>query len=147
MISDTKVEKIFHPITGVLLHEIVYLNFNFEKALDFERINLSDDKEYLQGALIQIPSEHSFKAHRHLERSRNFSDLRAQETWIVIAGEVEVTYFTDEGELLKSETLHAGDVSITFRGGHSYRTTGSPSIVYEFKTGPYEGQEIDKVFI
>lgn len=111
------------------------------------REDFSDPSEFLQGALIDIPAGHSFAPHVHLERNRSFTDLRAQETWIVMAGQVEVTYFTDEGAFITREVLSSGDVSISFRGGHGYRTISSDARVYEFKIGPYEGQESDKAFI
>ena len=97
--------------------------------------------------MIEIPPGHSFAPHVHLERKRSFTNLRAQETWVVMSGEVEVTYFTDKGVLISKEILRAGEVSISFRGGHGYRTLSSDARVYEFKSGPYEGQEIDKAFI
>lgn len=111
------------------------------------REDFSDPAEFLQGALIEIPAGHSFAPHVHLERERSFSNLRAQETWVVMSGQVEVSYFTDNGVFISKETLNAGDVSITFRGGHGYRTLLTDSRVYEFKSGPYEGLEIDKAFI
>jgi hypothetical protein len=111
------------------------------------REDLSDPSEFLQGALIEIPAGHSFAPHVHLERERSFTNLRAQETWIVMSGQVEVEYFTDSGLFISREVLNFGDVSISFRGGHGYRTLSSDARVYEFKSGPYEGQEIDKSFI
>jgi hypothetical protein len=62
-------------------------------------------------------------------------------------GQVEVDYFTDSGDFIVTEILDAGDITISFRGGHGYRTLTSDALVYEFKSGPYEGLEIDKKFI
>ena len=42
--------------------------------------------------------------------------------------------------------LETGDVSITLYGGHTY-TILEDALVYEFKTGPYTGQENDKIFL
>lgn len=141
--------EIVHPSTGEVLHRIAKGSLS-----DFPggnsavmRTDLSEEAMFLQAALIQIPAEHSFRAHRHLERSRTFSNLKAQESWVVLRGEVYVSFFTNEGEFLAEEKLEAGDLSITFSGGHSYRTDGKESLVYEFKSGPYEGQTVDKVFL
>ena len=117
------------------------------RVTNLNREDFSEPSEFLQGALIEIPAGHTFAPHVHLERERTITNLRAQETWIVMSGEVEVTYFTDKGVFITQEVLYAGDVSISFRGGHGYRTTTSDARVYEFKNGPYEGQEIDKAFI
>ena len=42
--------------------------------------------------------------------------------------------------------LNQGDISLTFEGGHTY-TILEDARVYEYKTGPYEGVELDKVFL
>ena len=36
---------------------------------------------------------------------------------------------------------------MTFEGGHNYEILEENTLVYEFKTGPYEGIDKDKVFI
>jgi len=36
---------------------------------------------------------------------------------------------------------------MTFFGGHNYLIMQDDTLVYEFKTGPYTGQQNDKVFI
>ena len=43
-------------------------------------------------------------------------------------------------------TINEGDVTILLAGGHSLMLE-EDSIFYEFKTGPYEGQEKDKIWI
>jgi hypothetical protein len=140
-------QQILDPDSGLLLHEVIRPTAVTESILKLNRVDFSEPKEFLQGALIEIPANHSFRPHVHLERERSFSDLRAQESWVVIRGEVSVDYYSDNGVLLITENLRAGDVTITFRGGHGYRTLTSDALVYEFKSGPYEGLEIDKVFI
>ena len=140
-------EKIFDPETGELLHEILFAGSYVRESDELFRVDFSAPQEYLQGAIIDIPSNHSFRAHVHLERERTFSNLRAQESWVVISGQVEVDYYTDAGKFLQACTLNAGDISISFRGGHGYRTHSGKARVYEFKSGPYEGQAVDKSFI
>ena len=147
LMSTTNRQQILDPETGELLHEIIRPLSMTSSVSTLHREDFSDPSEFLQGALIEIPAGHSFAPHVHLERERSFSNLRAQETWIVMLGQVEVTYFTDKGVRVSTAILNAGEVSITFRGGHGYRTLSSDARVYEFKSGPYEGQEIDKSFI
>ena len=55
-------------------------------------------------------------------------------------------YDTDE-VFLCEEIIFPGDCSITFEGGHTYEALEEDTIVYEYKTGPYTGQNNDKVFI
>jgi hypothetical protein len=140
-------QQILDPDSGLLLHEVIRPSQVTDPVLELNRVDFSEPKEFLQGALIEIPANHSFRPHVHLERERSFSNLRAQESWVVIRGEVSVDYYSDSGVLLITENLQAGDVTITFRGGHGYRTLTSDALVYEFKSGPYEGLQIDKVFI
>jgi mannose-6-phosphate isomerase-like protein (cupin superfamily) len=142
-----EVHEILDPNSGELLHAIVRPRSSKGENPQLRRIDFSDPKEFLQGAHIDIPANYSFQPHIHNERAREFSNLRAQETWVVMSGAVEVDYFSESGELIHSATLLSGDVSITFRGGHGYRTRQTSARVFEFKSGPYEGQEIDKRFI
>jgi len=145
--SSLSRKQILDPESGVLLHEILRPTKRDSQILELNRIDFSDPKEFLQGAIIEMPANHSFRAHVHLERGRSFSNLRAQESWVVLMGQVEVDYFTDSGDFIVTEILDAGDITISFRGGHGYRTLTSDALVYEFKSGPYEGLEIDKKFI
>lgn len=139
-------EEIFDPDSGDLLHKVIRPRLN-KKTVSIEREDFSNPSEFLQGAVMHIPSMYSFKPHVHLDRSRSFENLRAQESWIVIDGHVEVDYFSEKGALIETKLLSPGDISVTFRGGHGYKTLNQPALVYEFKSGPYEGQEVDKRFI
>ena len=52
-----------------------------------------------------------------------------------------------DDKVVESVLLNPGDVSITFRGGHTYEIMKDNTLVYEYKTGPYLGQKFDKVFL
>jgi hypothetical protein len=52
-----------------------------------------------------------------------------------------------DGALLKEVVLYPGDASMTFQGGHNYLILQDDTVVYEYKTGPYQGQALDKVFL
>lgn len=56
-------------------------------------------------------------------------------------------YDIDNKTILATPILEAGDASFTLYGGHTYEILEENTIVYEYKTGPYEGQELDKRFI
>ena len=49
--------------------------------------------------------------------------------------------------VIGDEIIKTGDCSITFEGGHTYTILEDDTIVYEYKTGPYYGQKLDKAFI
>ena len=71
----------------------------------------------------------------------------AQESWVIIKGSVEASFFDTDGTLLEKQVLRQGDCSMTFEGGHTYLILEDDTVVYEYKTGPYQGQEKDKVFL
>ena len=71
----------------------------------------------------------------------------AQESWVVISGEVKCHFFDTDGKHLCDEVLLTGDASFTLEGGHTYTSLTDNTFVYEYKTGPYEGQKLDKVFL
>jgi hypothetical protein len=141
-----KLLEIRDPEDNGLLHMVVFLS-ELQETQGLFRTNFSAENSFLQAALIQIPQHHDFKPHIHLERERSFQNLRAQESWVIIRGEVQVDYFSESGEFLETHTLQEGDCSITFKGGHGYRTITKEAVVYEFKNGPYEGVSVDKKFI
>ena len=57
--------------------------------------------------------------------------------------------YTDmsDNTVVATPILTQGDISITLKGGHTFEILEDDTIVYEFKTGPYEGVELDKKFI
>jgi hypothetical protein len=138
-------EELQSAVDGSLNHLIFQRETSPETG--FTRTELISPNNFLQAAYLEIPGDFSFRAHAHLSRARNFPDLIAQESWVVLDGEVEVTYFDLDDTLMGIRTLRSGDATITLRGGHSYRTLGGKASVFEFKSGPYEGVEIDKRFI
>jgi len=50
-------------------------------------------------------------------------------------------------KIIDTPILNAGDASFTLEGGHTYEILEDNTIVYEYKTGPYEGQQNDKKFL
>lgn len=125
---------------GKLLHIIYRLG----DIVDF-RENITPAEEFLQVASIKMDNGHIFKAHKHIEQVRTTNI--AQESWIVIRGRVRVFLYDLDDNIIATPTLNQGDCSITFRGGHNYQSLDDDTIVYEFKTGPYQGIEKDKVLL
>ena len=71
----------------------------------------------------------------------------AQESWVVVKGSVECHFYDIDGTLLEKPILEVGDCSVTLAGGHTYLILEDDTVVYEYKTGPYKGQKMDKVFL
>jgi hypothetical protein len=128
-----------------LLHGF-FTNLDWE-SMSHARSDLSNPAEFLQIATMLIPQGKHFKAHRHIVHEINHDKMLAQESWVVVFGSVEVSYFDLDDKFLSKHILTEGDLSYTFFGGHSYKGVSRKSRVYEFKSGPYFGQDQDKVFI
>lgn len=139
------VKQILSPVTGIVLHE-VYRRGDLATQSE-ERIDLGEVVNFLQVAAIRVTNPKTYRAHAHLDRERNFRNLRAQESWVVVQGSVVVHYFDENDQRICDETLEPGDLTVTYFGGHGYTVLTPETLVYEFKSGPYEGQLIDKRFI
>lgn len=111
----------------------------------FSRADLVNDDQVLQLAALHMPYGKTFRAHKHITADKPVNTT--QEAWVVIAGEVEVFCYDLDDSLRNTCTLTRGDCVVTLRGGHNYLIKEQGTLVYEFKTGPYLGQEKDKVFI
>lgn len=133
-------EKIYSKIErGVLLH----LVNRYEEING--RTNISPDEEFLQLASMKMQKGQTFKAHKHIfvEKVTNI----AQESWLVFRGRVKCIFYDLDDTIIAETILLPGDCSMTFRGGHNYLILEDNTIVYEYKTGPYLGQEMDKKFL
>ena len=110
------------------------------------RVEVVPENNFIQCALLNMEKDKTFKPHKHIwkERTRN---VIAQESWIVVQGKVKCTFYDLDNEILVEPILGPGDTSFTLEGGHTYTILEDDTLVYEYKTGPYEGQKLDKLFI
>lgn len=135
-------EKIYSKVNGKLLHQVV----RFNEIID-GRENVSEDDTYIQCATLKLPKGHTFKPHKHNINPRHDENYIPQESWCVMRGKVQCIFYDIDDTIIAEPILSAGDVSFTFLGGHNYLILEEDTIVYEYKTGPYFGQKIDKTFI
>jgi hypothetical protein len=89
----------------------------------------------------------TFPPHKHIVKDRHYTEQIAQESWVVIKGSVRCIFYDLDDTIIAQPILYPGDASFTLYGGHTYEILEDDTIVYEYKTGPYEGQTLDKVFI
>lgn len=135
-------EKIFSKVDpDKLLHVIVR-----KEDLVEGRTEVVPENNFIQCAILNMPKDKTFKPHKHIwkERTRN---VIAQESWIVIQGSVKCVFYDTDNQIIATPILNPGDASFTLEGGHTYHILEDNTLVYEYKTGPYEGQALDKVFI
>jgi hypothetical protein len=135
-------EKIYSKINGNLIHQVIRLD-----GISNGRTDLSTDDNYLQCAALKLNKGHTFKPHKHNINPRHDENYIPQESWCVIKGKVQCIFYDIDDSIIAEPILSEGDVSFTFDGGHNYLILEDNTIVYEFKTGPYYGQKIDKTFI
>jgi hypothetical protein len=133
-------EKLFSKIEKNTLLHLIYRCSEIT-----DRTNIAPENEFLQLASLKMKKGQTFKAHKHIQHEK-ITNI-AQESWLVIKGSVKCMFYDLNDELLAEPVLYPGDCSMTFRGGHNYLILEDDTIVYEYKTGPYFGQELDKVFI
>lgn len=135
-------EKIYSKIDpNKLLHIINRLS-----DID-NRTDVVDGENFIQCATLKMHKGQTFKPHKHIEKQRSYDKQIAQESWVVIKGSVKCKFYDIDDKIIAEPILGPGDASFTLYGGHTYEILEEDTIVYEYKTGPYEGQELDKVFI
>ena len=110
------------------------------------RSEIVPEDNFIQCSILNMKKDHTFKPHKHIwkERTRN---VIAQESWIVIQGSVKCILYDTNNEIISEPILYPGDASFTLEGGHNYLILEDDTLVYEYKTGPYEGQQLDKQFL
>jgi cupin fold WbuC family metalloprotein len=134
----------YYSKTGSLLHIVRRLGDVMEQ--NYFRKDIIGPDEYLQCSSLKMDKGHTFRPHKHICKNIP-SWARAQESWVVITGSVMCIFYDLDDTVLAEVVLNPGDASFTLMGGHTYEALENGTIVYEYKTGPYTGQESDKVFI
>ena len=111
------------------------------------RNEIADEHQFLQLATLRMEKGKTFRPHQHIWKPTPVEKIIAQESWVVIKGSVECSFYDTDGTLLETVVIRQGDCSMTFEGGHTYLILEDDTVVYEYKTGPYQGQAMDKVFL
>tara|TARA_R110000824_G_scaffold10931_1_gene47804 strand:+ start:3435 stop:3851 length:417 start_codon:yes stop_codon:yes gene_type:complete len=112
-----------------------------------DRSDVVPEDNFIQCATLKMPKGKSFPPHKHITKDRHYPKQIAQESWVVIKGKVKCILYDLDDTIIATPILGPGDASFTLEGGHTYKILEENTIVYEYKTGPYEGQKLDKTFI
>ena len=105
------------------------------------------ENNFIQCATLKMEKGKTFPPHKHITKERCYDAQIAQESWVVIRGSVKCIFYDIDDTIIATPILEAGDASFTLYGGHTYEIQEDDTIVYEYKTGPYEAQKLDKTFI
>jgi len=111
------------------------------------RNDIVPKENFIQCATLRMPKNKTFPPHKHITKDRHYPSQIAQESWVIIKGRVKCKFYDIDDTLISEPILGPGDASFTLYGGHTYEILEDDTLVYEYKTGPYEGQELDKTFI
>tara|TARA_Y100001963_G_C6672692_1_gene395871 strand:+ start:498 stop:905 length:408 start_codon:yes stop_codon:yes gene_type:complete len=134
-------EYIYSKIDNRLLHVINRLE-------DITgRNDIIPTNNFIQCATLKMGKGKTFPPHKHITKNRHHPEQIAQESWVVIKGSVKCILYDLDNTIIAEPILKQGDASFTLYGGHTYKILEEDTIVYEYKTGPYEGQQLDKEFI
>ena len=126
-----------------LLHKV----FTKLSSIKEERTDLVEPEEFIQCSLLKMNKGKTFRPHKHIWKSLSSPMVIAQESCFVVKGRVKAFFYDFDDELLQTVEMTSGDVSFTFKGGHTYEILEDGTQVMEYKTGPYEGVEKDKTFL
>ena len=110
------------------------------------RTDVCPPEQFIQLATLRMNRGKTFLPHKHIYKSGE-DKVIAQESWVVIQGSVKVILYDLDDSIIAEEIINKGDCSITFYGGHNYYILEDNTVVYEYKTGPYKGQILDKEFL
>ena len=135
-------EKIYSKVDPLkLLHLILR-----KEEITPCRQDIVPEENFIQCSILNMEKGKTFRPHKHIwkERTRN---VIAQESWVVIQGSVKCIFYDIDNTIIAEPILYPGDASFTLEGGHNYLILEDNTLVYEYKTGPYEGQALDKTFL
>ena len=110
-------------------------------------LELIPDDNFIQCATLKMKKGKTFEPHKHITKDRHHPEQIAQESWVIIKGKVKCIFYDLDDTIISTPILEAGDASFTLYGGHTYEILEEDTIVYEYKTGPYEGVKLDKIYI
>lgn len=134
-------EKIYSKVDPTVLLHLIYRFGEVEG-----RTNVAPDDNFLQMASLKMHKGQTFMAHKHVWKDGP-KNIIAQESWVVLQGSVRAILYDLDDTIIREVIINRGDCSMTFHGGHNYEILEEDTVVYEYKTGPYQGQELDKAFI
>jgi hypothetical protein len=135
-------EKIYSRVSPDNVLHLVHRKVEMTEV----RADLVPPENFLQCSSLNLPKGKTFKAHQHIWKAGP-ERVIAQESWIVVQGRVLCQFYDTDATLLAEVVLEAGDASFTLEGGHNYVALEPQTLVYEYKTGPYQGQHLDKIFL
>lgn len=135
-------KKIYSKIKPDLLLHVIHRLEDFDGRKEIIPAN-----NFIQCSSLKMEYGKTFPPHKHIKKERFYKEQIAQESWIVVKGSVKCIFYDIDDTIIATPILNQGDASFTLYAGHTYEILKDDTVVYEYKTGPYEGQKLDKEFI
>ena len=137
---DIEVIQIFSKIKNSVLIGKIVKPGNFTS-----RIDLTENEAILQISAINFNKFQEVKSHKHLPLHRD--TIGTSEIWLVTKGKFHIKLFDIDNSKIGEFKLGLGDLVVFFDGGHSLTAMSKNARILEVKNGPYEGADLDKVYI
>lgn len=102
---------------------------------------LTTGGETLQLGVMRRPKGHVIVPHIHKPARRTVE--YTYEVLYVARGRLEVTFFTEQREVVTKREIRQGDTVLLMTGGHGFRVLEDCKMI-EVKQGPYSGADFDK---
>ena len=124
------------------------LHIIFDGVIDCKtkRLDVTEPQETLQVGVLRPDMNDVAKPHYHINRLGQMYQ-QVQESWVVMHGALKITLYDIDGSICCTTILGAGACLVTLLGGHTFECIEDNTVIYEFKTGPYQGQQQDKKII
>jgi len=113
-----------------LLAIILRFDDDFKTGKNF----LTKDNYEMQLATFNLPKDTIIDSHIHLEQKRIINST--SEVIAVMDGQIQISIYDEEKNLITKEVLSSGDISVLYRGGHGIKVL-EDSKFFESKQGPY----------
>ena len=112
------------------------------QGLETEGANFFTEKENsLQLGILTHRKGVELKPHIHKSYTKTIKDT--QEILHIEYGMVEVNFYDEKGEKVKSSILNTGNTILLISGGHGFKMLQDTRML-EIKQGPYAGVDEDK---
>jgi len=134
-------KKFYSKVDPTILLHIIIRREDFLKG----RFDVIDPDQFLQCSIMLHDKGTTFTPHKHKWKKATKKTI-AQESWVILTGSVKCIFYDLDGSVIAQPVLQSGDASFTLQGGHNYLILEDNTKVLEYKTGPYQGQSLDKTF-
>ena len=123
----------------IIKHEQLQLAIIIRRGYSANGIEFFTPPDYSQQlGIMRRPKNYKIPPHLHKPVSRLVSYTK--EVLFIKYGKVEVDFYSEDKEFLKSTVLVDGDCILLARGGHGF-TMLEESELIEVKQGPYAGDD------